>query len=257
MARNCRKQTVLWLFPGFGSGPLFGSQPSGRAVDFLCPRGSRSSIRFLVGVTLMGTALVPYARARAESMIPRCNVGILERPERILLLFLGGHPADHAGDPVDSGDFHQRDGRSAGPVYAAVPGKGWNGRSKEEDEPKKRFIRDLWEPGQLLNPYKREQLGKRQIWELREKEKERIYNSRSQSRFPGRGRPKPENAEGRGEKELRDEKEQRTGRSLLAGNRFFFFYFLSEHIRSSPFGGSSGSRHPKNREGSSSGQADH
>ena len=37
----------------------------------------------------MGTAVVPYARARAELLIPQCKVGILERAERILLLFLG------------------------------------------------------------------------------------------------------------------------------------------------------------------------
>jgi len=43
----------------------------------------------LVGLTLMGTAIVPYTRARAELLIPQCNVGILERAERILLLFLG------------------------------------------------------------------------------------------------------------------------------------------------------------------------
>ena len=43
----------------------------------------------LVGLSLMGTALVPYARAKAETLVPRCNVGIMERPERILLLFLG------------------------------------------------------------------------------------------------------------------------------------------------------------------------
>lgn len=43
----------------------------------------------LVGLSLMGTALVPYSRARAETFVPRCNVGIMERSERILLLFLG------------------------------------------------------------------------------------------------------------------------------------------------------------------------
>lgn len=43
----------------------------------------------LLGLSLMGTALVPYARARAELLIPQCNVGILERPERILLIFFG------------------------------------------------------------------------------------------------------------------------------------------------------------------------
>jgi CDP-diacylglycerol--glycerol-3-phosphate 3-phosphatidyltransferase len=43
----------------------------------------------LVGLSLLGTALVPYTRARAETFIPRCNVGIMERAERILLIFLG------------------------------------------------------------------------------------------------------------------------------------------------------------------------
>ncbi len=43
----------------------------------------------LVGAAIMGTALIPYARARAETLIPKCNVGFMERPERILLIFLG------------------------------------------------------------------------------------------------------------------------------------------------------------------------
>ncbi len=43
----------------------------------------------LLGLSIMGTALVPYARAKAETLIPKCTVGLLERPERILLIFLG------------------------------------------------------------------------------------------------------------------------------------------------------------------------
>jgi CDP-diacylglycerol--glycerol-3-phosphate 3-phosphatidyltransferase len=43
----------------------------------------------LIGLSVMGTALVPYTRARAENIIPHCNVGIMERPERILLIFIG------------------------------------------------------------------------------------------------------------------------------------------------------------------------
>lgn len=41
-------------------------------------------------IALSGTALVPYARARAELIIPRCSVGIAERPERIVILSAGG-----------------------------------------------------------------------------------------------------------------------------------------------------------------------
>ncbi len=40
-------------------------------------------------VSAMGTALIPYARARAESLSIECKAGLLERPERIVLLLIG------------------------------------------------------------------------------------------------------------------------------------------------------------------------
>lgn len=43
----------------------------------------------LLGVVAMGSVLTSYARARAESLIPKCKVGFLERPERIVLLIIG------------------------------------------------------------------------------------------------------------------------------------------------------------------------
>lgn len=43
----------------------------------------------LVGVVVMGAVLTSYARARAESLIPSCKVGFMERPERIVLLIIG------------------------------------------------------------------------------------------------------------------------------------------------------------------------
>jgi len=51
----------------------------------------------LVGVVMMGSVLTSYARARAESLIPSCKVGFLERPERIVLLIIG---AFYKLDPV-------------------------------------------------------------------------------------------------------------------------------------------------------------
>jgi CDP-diacylglycerol--glycerol-3-phosphate 3-phosphatidyltransferase len=33
--------------------------------------------------------MVSYTRARAENTIPRCKVGFLERPERVVLLIIG------------------------------------------------------------------------------------------------------------------------------------------------------------------------
>jgi CDP-diacylglycerol--glycerol-3-phosphate 3-phosphatidyltransferase len=44
----------------------------------------------LVGVVFMGAIMTSYARARAESLIQSCKVGFMERPERIVLLIIGG-----------------------------------------------------------------------------------------------------------------------------------------------------------------------
>jgi len=43
----------------------------------------------LIAVTSVGCVLIPYTRAKAETFIPSCNIGIMERPERILLLSIG------------------------------------------------------------------------------------------------------------------------------------------------------------------------
>lgn len=43
----------------------------------------------LTCITLLGTVLVSYTRAKAETIVPSCNIGLVERAERILLLFIG------------------------------------------------------------------------------------------------------------------------------------------------------------------------
>jgi CDP-diacylglycerol--glycerol-3-phosphate 3-phosphatidyltransferase len=43
----------------------------------------------LASFAAMGSFLVPFTRARAETVIPSCKVGIMERPERIILLACG------------------------------------------------------------------------------------------------------------------------------------------------------------------------
>jgi CDP-diacylglycerol--glycerol-3-phosphate 3-phosphatidyltransferase len=50
---------------------------------------------FLAGAALMGSVMVSYASARAESLIPKCDVGFLRRPERVVLFIIGAlstHP---------------------------------------------------------------------------------------------------------------------------------------------------------------------
>jgi CDP-diacylglycerol---glycerol-3-phosphate 3-phosphatidyltransferase len=44
----------------------------------------------LVGVVFLGAVMTSYARARAESLISSCKIGFMERPERIVLLTIGG-----------------------------------------------------------------------------------------------------------------------------------------------------------------------
>ena len=44
----------------------------------------------LSAVATAGSVMVSYARARAESLIPLCKVGFMERPERMVLLIIGG-----------------------------------------------------------------------------------------------------------------------------------------------------------------------
>jgi CDP-diacylglycerol--glycerol-3-phosphate 3-phosphatidyltransferase len=52
-------------------------------------RNQRLGYVVLVGVVFMGAIMTSYARARAESLIPTCKVGFMERPERIVLLIIG------------------------------------------------------------------------------------------------------------------------------------------------------------------------
>jgi CDP-diacylglycerol--glycerol-3-phosphate 3-phosphatidyltransferase len=51
---------------------------------------ARASYVILAAVATAGSVMVSYTRARAESLIPTCKVGFMERPERLVLLILGG-----------------------------------------------------------------------------------------------------------------------------------------------------------------------
>ena len=55
----------------------------------LYARLERNGLMVLVWVAAFGSFMTSYARARAESLIPRCPVGLMERPERVVLLIAG------------------------------------------------------------------------------------------------------------------------------------------------------------------------
>jgi CDP-diacylglycerol--glycerol-3-phosphate 3-phosphatidyltransferase len=50
---------------------------------------NRSFYVVLTAIVMTGAVMVSYTRARAENIIPKCKVGFLERPERIVLLIIG------------------------------------------------------------------------------------------------------------------------------------------------------------------------
>jgi len=54
---------------------------------YLAGKGDHTGAFLSLG-TLVGAFLISYARARAEGLGQECNTGIMERPERIILLIL-------------------------------------------------------------------------------------------------------------------------------------------------------------------------
>lgn len=55
----------------------------------LYARVDKTEHMVLVWVAAFGSFMTSYARARAETLIPSCSVGFLERPERLVLLIFG------------------------------------------------------------------------------------------------------------------------------------------------------------------------
>jgi CDP-diacylglycerol--glycerol-3-phosphate 3-phosphatidyltransferase len=52
-------------------------------------KNHRIAYLILSGIVMMGSVMTSYTRARAESLIPLCKVGFMERPERLVLLIIG------------------------------------------------------------------------------------------------------------------------------------------------------------------------
>jgi CDP-diacylglycerol--glycerol-3-phosphate 3-phosphatidyltransferase len=68
----------------------------GLMVFYARPESHSTLNVFLAGAGLMGSVMVSYASARAESLIPKCDVGFLRRPERVVLFIIGAlstHPS--------------------------------------------------------------------------------------------------------------------------------------------------------------------
>ena len=57
---------------------------------FLYSKVGRSDYVMVAALTLIFSIMTSYARARAESLVQKCKVGFMERPERLVLLIMGG-----------------------------------------------------------------------------------------------------------------------------------------------------------------------
>jgi CDP-diacylglycerol--glycerol-3-phosphate 3-phosphatidyltransferase len=56
---------------------------------FLYSKLGRSDYVMIAALALIFSIMTSYARARAESLVEKCKVGFMERPERIVLLMIG------------------------------------------------------------------------------------------------------------------------------------------------------------------------
>ena len=64
---------------------------------FLYSKLGRSDFVMVAALTLIFSIMTSYARARAESLVEKCKVGFMERPERIVLVILGAGTNRMAG----------------------------------------------------------------------------------------------------------------------------------------------------------------
>jgi phosphatidylglycerophosphate synthase len=64
---------------------------------FLYSKLGRSDYVMIAALTLIFSIMTSYARARAESLVERCKVGFMERPERIVLFMIGAATNRMAG----------------------------------------------------------------------------------------------------------------------------------------------------------------
>ena len=72
---------LAWYFAG---GPVFFEAHDGGTIAFQSPW----AVLFIV-MALAGSFMVSYTKARAEAIGLDCNVGLMQRPERITLLIIG------------------------------------------------------------------------------------------------------------------------------------------------------------------------
>lgn len=89
--RVARATNRVTRFGGFFDSVLDRYSDLGLLVGLLVWYGSinRFSYVVLTAVAMAASVMISYTRARAENSIPTCQVGFMERPERVVLVIIG------------------------------------------------------------------------------------------------------------------------------------------------------------------------
>jgi CDP-diacylglycerol---glycerol-3-phosphate 3-phosphatidyltransferase len=89
--RVARETNRVTRFGGFFDSVLDRYSDLGLLVGLLVFYASINRYFYVVltAIVMTGTVMVSYTRARAENTIPKCKVGFLERPERVVLIIVG------------------------------------------------------------------------------------------------------------------------------------------------------------------------
>ena len=82
---------------GLDARPLLRSGAAHRARSTSTRKLGRSDYVMVAALTLIFSIMTSYARARAESLVEKCKVGFMERPERIVLFMIGAFTNRMAG----------------------------------------------------------------------------------------------------------------------------------------------------------------
>jgi CDP-diacylglycerol--glycerol-3-phosphate 3-phosphatidyltransferase len=89
--RVARETNQVTRFGGFFDSVLDRYSDLGLLIGLLVYYASINRYFYVVltAVVMTGSVMISYTRARAENTIPRCKVGFLERPERVVLIIIG------------------------------------------------------------------------------------------------------------------------------------------------------------------------
>ncbi|WP_180538130.1 CDP-alcohol phosphatidyltransferase family protein [Nevskia soli] len=89
--RVARETNQVTRFGGFFDSVLDRYSDLGVLMGLLVYYASINRFFYIVltALAMTGSVMVSYSRARAENAIPKCKVGFLERPERVVLLIIG------------------------------------------------------------------------------------------------------------------------------------------------------------------------